>query len=303
MGVLVQSYSKTLNGQPVLNDVTLEFLPGTIYGLRGTNGSGKTMLMRAICGLIHPDEGYAAVDGKVVGKDIPFPPSAGLLLENPDFLDGYTGYKNLELVANIRNIATSEAIRSLLREVGLDPDDRRSFRKYSLGMKQRLGIANAIMHDPELLILDEPINGLDPIGIAEIRKFLRDLSKERGKTILISSHILSEIDLLADDIGIIHEGNLLEESSMDELRKKNQKYVLFRVSSTVTAARILEQKCGGVNYLIEDDNVMRVYDTDIDLSRINQEFITNNIGVYESRVCDESLEDYFKEITGGVGIA
>ena len=151
--------------------------------------------------------------------------------------------------------------------------------------------------------MDEPINGLDPIGIAEIRKFLRDLSKERGKTILISSHILSEIDLLADDIGIIHEGNLLEESSMDELRKKNQKYVLFRVSSTVTAARILEQKCGGVNYLIEDDNVMRVYDTDIDLSRINQEFITNNIGVYESRVCDESLEDYFKEITGGVGIA
>ena len=159
------------------------------------------------------------------------------------------------------------------------------------------------MHDPELLILDEPINGLDPIGIAEIRKFLQDLSKERWKTIFISSHILSEIDLLADDIGIIHEGNLLEESSMDELRKKNQKYVLFRVSSTVTAARILEQKCGGVNYLIEDDNVMRVYDTDIDLSRINQEFITNNIGVYESRVCDESLEDYFKEITGGVGIA
>ena len=132
---------------------------------------------------------------------------------------------------------------------------------------------------------------------------MQDLSKERGKTILISSHILSEIDLLADDIGIIHEGNLLEESSMDELRKKNQKYVLFRVSSTVTAARILEQKCGGVKYRIEDDNVMRVYDTDIDLSRINQEFITNNIGVYESRVCDESLEDYFKEITGGVGIA
>ena len=114
---------------------------------------------------------------------------------------------------------------------------------------------------------------------------------------------LPSVRQLADDIGIIHEGNLLEESSMDELRKKNQKYVLFRVSSTVTAARILEQKCGGVNYLIEDDNVMRVYDTDIDLSRINQEFITNNIGVYESRVCDESLEDYFKEITGGVGIA
>ena len=151
--------------------------------------------------------------------------------------------------------------------------------------------------------IDEPINGLDPIGIAEIRKFLQDLSKERGKTILISSHILSEIGLLADDIGIIHEGNLLEESSMDELRKKNQKYVLFRVSSTATAARILEQKCGGVKYRIEDDNVMRIYDMDIDLSMVNQAFITNNIGVYESSVCDESLEDYFKEIAGGVGIA
>ena len=132
---------------------------------------------------------------------------------------------------------------------------------------------------------------------------MQDLSKERGKTILISSHILSEIDLVADDIGIIHEGNLLEESSMDELRKKNQKYVLFRVSSTATAARILEQKCGGVKYRIEDDNVMRIYDMDIDLSMVNQAFITNNIGVYESSVCDESLEDYFKEIAGGVGIA
>lgn len=209
MSVLVQSYSKTLNGQPVLNGVTLEFLPGTIYGLRGTNGSGKTMLMRAICGLIHPDEGYAAVDGKVVGKDIPFPPSTGLLLENPAFLDGYTGYKNLELLANIRKIATSEAIRSLLREVGLDPDDRRSFRKYSLGMKQRLGIACALMESPSLILLDEPFNGLDPDGV----KLVRDAILKRRTpqtTIIVACHDKEELDSLADEIIVMAQGKVTE---------------------------------------------------------------------------------------------
>ena len=260
--------------------------------------------MKMILGLTSITSGEVQVFGKnIKGQEKRVYPRIGVIIETPGFYPNLTGTENLEIFAKLRGTSRPDAVKNALDVVGLPYRDKKLFSKYSLGMKQRLGIANAIMHDPELLILDEPINGLDPIGIAEIRKFLRDLSKERGKTILISSHILSEIDLLADDIGIIHEGNLLEESSMDELRKKNQKYVLFRVSSTVTAARILEQKCGGVNYLIEDDNVMRVYDTDIDLSRINQEFITNNIGVYESRVCDESLEDYFKEITGGVGIA
>lgn len=260
--------------------------------------------MKMVLGLTSITSGEVQLFGKNIrGQEKRIYPRIGAIIETPGFYPNLTGTENLEIFAKLRGTSRPDAVKNALEVVGLPYKDKKLFSKYSLGMKQRLGIANAIMHDPELLILDEPINGLDPIGIAEIRKFLQDLSKERGKTILISSHILSEIDLLADDIGIIHEGNLLEESSMDELRKKNQKYVLFRVSSTATAARILEQKCGGVKYRIEDDNVMRIYDMDIDLSIINQAFITNNIGVYESSVCDESLEDYFKEITGGVGIA
>lgn len=212
MSVQVQSYSKILNGQAVLNDVTLEFLPGTIYGLRGTNGSGKTMLMRAICGLIHPTEGYAAIDGKIVGKDIPFPPSAGLLLENPSFLDGYTGYKNLELLANIRRIATPDMLHAVLSEVGLDPSDKRTFRKYSLGMKQRLGIACALMENPSLILLDEPFNGLDPDGVQLVcDAILRRRSPKR--VVIVACHDREELDSLADEIIVMAQGRVAERTA------------------------------------------------------------------------------------------
>ncbi len=302
--IRTENLTKVYGEQESVKSVNLHVKKGRIYGLLGRNGAGKTTIMKMVLGLTSITSGEVQVFGRNIrGQEKRIYPRIGAIIETPGFYPNLTGTENLEIFAKLRGTSRPDAVKNALEVVGLPYKDKKLFSKYSLGMKQRLGIANAIMHDPELLILDEPINGLDPIGIAEIRKFLQDLSKERGKTILISSHILSEIDLLADDIGIIHEGNLLEESSMDELRKKNQKYVLFRVSSTATAARILEQKCGGVKYRIEDDNVMRIYDMNIDLSMVNQAFITNNIGVYESSVCDESLEDYFKEITGGVGIA
>lgn len=302
--IRTENLTKVYEEQEAVKSVNVHVKKGRIYGLLGRNGAGKTTIMKMVLGLTSITSGEVQLFGKNIrGQEKRIYPRIGAIIETPGFYPNLTGTENLEIFAKLRGTSCPDAVKNALEVVGLPYKDKKLFSKYSLGMKQRLGIANAIMHDPELLILDEPINGLDPIGIAEIRKFLQDLSKERGKTILISSHILSEIDLLADDIGIIHEGNLLEESSMDELRKKNQKYVLFRVSSTATAARILEQKCGGVKYRMEDDNVMRIYDMDIDLSMVNQAFITNNIGVYESSVCDESLEDYFKEITGGVGIA
>ena len=302
--IRTENLTKVYEEQEAVKSVNVHVKKGRIYGLLGRNGAGKTTIMKMVLGLTSITSGEVQLFGKNIrGQEKRIYPRIGAIIETPGFYPNLTGTENLEIFAKLRGTSRPDAVKNALEVVGLPYKDKKLFSKYSLGMKQRLGIANAIMHDPELLILDEPINGLDPIGIAEIRKFLQDLSKERGKTILISSHILSEIDLLADDIGIIHEGNLLEESSMDELRKKNQKYVLFRVSSTATAARILEQKCGGGKYRIEDDNVMRIYDMDIDLSMVNQAFITNNIGVYESSVCDESLEDYFKEITGGVGIA
>ena len=170
-------------------------------------------------------------------------------------------------------------------------------------MKQRLAIALAIMHDPELLILDEPINGLDPIGIAEVRSFIRDLCTERGKTILISSHILSEIALLADDIGIIDHGALLEEESLAELEAKSSRHIRFTVSSTTQAARILERNFHETQFTIQDDYKMRLHNLGIPVGEIVTAFVENGLTVSEAYVCEESLEDYFKRVTGGEGIA
>ena len=174
---------------------------------------------------------------------------------------------------------------------------------HSLGMKQRLGIANAILHDPELLILDEPTNGLDPIGIAEVRDFIKTLSIERGKTILISSHILSEIALLADDIGIIDHGVLLEENSMNELQKKNSKYILLQVSDIPKTSLVLERQFGVTEYSVQDEHTLRIYDTSLDMAAVNKALVVQDIAVISSQLCNDTLEDYFKKITGGEGIA
>ena len=170
-------------------------------------------------------------------------------------------------------------------------------------MKQRLGIANAILHDPELLILDEPTNGLDPIGIAEMRDFIKNLSAMHGKTILISSHILSEIALLADDIGIIDHGVLLEESSMEELEKKNRKYILLNVSDVPKALLILERGFHVKEYSVQDEQTLRLYDTTLDMAAINKALVVQDVAVVSSQLCNDTLEDYFKRITGGEGIA
>ena len=170
-------------------------------------------------------------------------------------------------------------------------------------MKQRLGIANAIMHDPEMLILDEPTNGLDPIGIAEVRDFIKNLSAEFGKTILISSHILSEIQLLADDIGVIDNGVLLEESAMSELEKKNCQYILLQVSDIPKTSLILERQFNLKDYSVQNENTLRIYDTALDMGEINKALVMQDITVVSSSVCNDTLEDYFKKITGGEGIA
>lgn len=170
-------------------------------------------------------------------------------------------------------------------------------------MKQRLGIANAILHDPELLILDEPTNGLDPIGIAQMRAFIKSLSVQHGKTILISSHILSEIALLADDIGIIDHGILLEESSMCDLEKKNRKYIQLQVSDIPKALLILERQFGLTDYAVQDDHTLQIYDTALHMGEINKTFILQNLTVISSQLCNDTLEDYFKKVTGGEGIA
>lgn len=172
-----------------------------------------------------------------------------------------------------------------------------------MGMKQRLAIALAIMHDPELLILDEPTNGLDPIGIAEVRQFIKKLAAEQGKTVIISSHILSEMSLLADDIGILDKGILLEEESLEELERKNKKYIMFDLSDVARAGYLLEEQFNITDFKIDDKKKICIYDTNISIAKINRAFIQSGIDVEQAFLYEGTLEDHFKKITGGEGIA
>lgn len=296
--------TKVYGEQTILNSVNLHVKRGQIYGLLGRNGAGKTTIMKTILGLTPITSGEISVFGKnIKGNEKELYPRIGAIIETPGFYPNLTGTENLEIFAKLRGTASPDAVKNALSIVGLPYKDKKLFSKYSLGMKQRLGIANAILHDPELLILDEPTNGLDPIGIAEVRDFIKMLSVERGKTVLISSHILSEIALLADDVGIIDHGVLLEESTMRELENKNRKCILLHVSDVSKAALILEQQFHLTEYSVQDQQTIRIYDTSLDMAEINKALILKDVAVMGSQRCNDTLEDYFKKITGGEGIA
>ncbi|MFR3225834.1 MAG: ABC transporter ATP-binding protein [Blautia massiliensis (ex Durand et al. 2017)] len=296
--------TKLYGDQAAVKDVDLHVKKGRIYGLLGRNGAGKTTIMKMILGLTPITSGEVDVFGRnIKGREKRVYPRIGAIIETPGFYPNLTGTENLEIFAKLRGTPRPNAVRNALEVVGLPYRDKKLFSKYSLGMKQRLGIANAILHDPELLILDEPTNGLDPIGIAEMRDFIRDLSVERGKTILISSHILSEIALLADDIGIIDHGVLLEETTMKALERKNRKYILLRVSDISKAMLILEQVLHVTDFAMCDGQTLCLYDTSLDMAAINKTLFMHDVTVISSQLCNDTLEDYFKRITGGEGIA
>ena len=285
-------------------DLNIHVQKGRIYGLLGRNGAGKTTTMKMLLGLTRPTSGEVYIwKTPVHGNEKKLLPRIGSLIESPGFYPNLTATENLRIFATLRGVPDRNAIRQALDLVGLPYKDKKLFSQYSLGMKQRLAIALAVMHDPELLILDEPINGLDPIGIAEVRAFIRQLCDERGKTILISSHILSEISLLADDIGIIDHGALLEEESLAELEANSSRHVHFILSDTAQAARILECGFQEKQFLIQDDHNLQLYRLDLPVARVVAAFVENGIDVYEAHTCEESLEDYFKRVTGGEGIA
>ena len=198
---------KDIKGKRIIDHVNLHLESGKITGLKGVNGSGKTMLMRLVCGLITPSSGSIVINGKRLGKDITFPESVGILIENPAFLDAYSGFENLKLLASIKHSVGPEEIRQTIARVGLDPDDKKKYRKYSLGMKQRLGIAAAVMEEPDIIILDEPTNALDSDGVAMLKEILQD-QRERGALVLISCHDLPTLQELSDEIYLMESGAL-----------------------------------------------------------------------------------------------
>ena len=207
MTIEVRNAAKILHNIPVLQDVNLTLNSGTIYGLRGVNGSGKTMLMRVLAGLIRPSKGMVLVDGRELGKELSFPPAMAMLIENPAFLDGYTAAQNLRLLAGIRRKVGDDRIWQVLERVGLNYEDNRKYRQFSLGMKQRLGIAGAVLEHPRFLLVDEPTNALDTDGVAMVRQILQE-EKKQGALIVLACHDFSVLQELSDVIYSVKEGRV-----------------------------------------------------------------------------------------------
>ena len=215
MSIIFENVTKTIRGKTVLQGVTLSMEAGRVTGLRGINGSGKTMLLRLLAGLIHPTEGRITIDGKTLGTDMEFPPSMGLLIENPAFLGQYTGAENLEMVASLHQNVTKEDVRALLEKVGLAADGDTKYRKYSLGMKQRLGIAGAILGEPELLLLDEPTNALDTKGVELLRSIIQE-ERQRGAAIVVACHDAAFLESVSDEIYCLENGQLTDHLILQE---------------------------------------------------------------------------------------
>lgn len=214
----MDNVSKSINKNIILENINLNFERGKIYGIRGRNGSGKTMLFRAICGLITIDEGKITINNKILGKEISLPESVGVLIEYPGFLDNFDGYNNLKYLADIKEIVGENEIKLTMKKVGLDPEDKRKFKKYSLGMKQRLGIAQAIMENPDLLLLDEPTNALDVEGVKLINEIILDL-KQQQKTIIITNHKLDELEGLVDELITIDAGKIINIEKLESRQR------------------------------------------------------------------------------------
>ena len=296
--------TKQYGTQKSVSDLNIHVKKGRVYGLLGRNGAGKTTTMKMLLGLTEPTSGEIELWGKPLrGNEKEVLPRIGSLIESPGFYPNLTATENLRIFAALRGVPSRHAVKDALDLVGLPYRDKKLFSQYSLGMKQRLAIALAVMHDPELFILDELTNGLDPIGITEIRTFIRRLCDEGGKTVLLSSHILSEISLMADDIGIIDHGVLLEEESLSALERKNGRFIHLGISDAAQAARLLETVLHTGQFRIDDDKSIRIFDTSLSLSLLSETMVKGGVALYDLHLCENTLEDYFKRVTGGEGIA
>ncbi len=301
--VKTENLTKEYHGRIAADGVNLHVPEGKIYALLGRNGAGKTTIMKMLLNLIRPTGGSIYLFGENCSR---FGRKnyhrIGSVIEAPAFYENLTAKENLEILARLRGRHRRDTIEHALSAVHLDKEDKKLFREYSLGMKQCLGLAAAVMHEPELLILDEPMNGLDPIGIHETRAYLLELCREKGTTILISSHVLNEIEQLADVIGVINKGKLLEETSLQELYRQRRRYAEFEVSDVNRAALVLERRFRISDYAILGDNILRLYEKIDSRADINSGLVKEGVSVGKVSVDAGRLEEYFTELVGGDGI-
>ena len=288
---------KSYKGNVVVNDVNIHVPKGAIYGFVGPNGAGKSTVMKMILNLIQPEAGEVQLFGeKVTDQSYEVFKRVGSIIENPYFYEKMTARQNLELHCDYMGFPNKERIDEVLQMVDLQNVEGKQIRHYSLGMKQRLAIARAILAKPEFLILDEPINALDPEGIREMRNLFQRLNQEDETTIFISSHILSEVDLIADTIGIIQHGKLLTELPIEEIHKHQTDYISLQVDDVAHAATLLEQM-DITNFSVLDQEFIRIYDSNISGKVLSKALIESGVGLESLGRKQDTLEDYFFQLT------
>jgi len=274
---------------------------GEVYGFLGRNGAGKTTTIRMMLALMKPTDGYVEVMGQRMAPNATRAfERIGSMVETPGFYGNLTVRENLEMQRDLLGLRRSAWVDEVIEMCDLGEYLSRRASKLSLGNKQRLGLGRALLHKPEVLILDEPTNGLDPVGIVDIRGLLKRLASERGITVFLSSHILAEVQQLATRIGIIHEGRLLEQIGFDELRRRSRTYVEFLVSDLKRAAWVLEETCGVRDYAVHEGNALRVYSEFERSGELNRALVQAGVAVSGMQLCEENLEDHFVRLTGGL---
>lgn len=301
--VILKTYNitKKYGNQVAVNNVNMTIRKGEIYGFIGQNGAGKTTLIRLITGLIHKTGGEIELLGATGENELNKSRTmVGSLIETPSFYTNMTARENLEVSRLVRNIPGKKCIDEVLELVGLKDVEKKKVKNFSLGMRQRLGIANALMGNPKLLILDEPINGLDPMGIVEIRELLKKINKEKDMTILISSHILSELSELATTYGIISNGKLIEEITSEELAEKCRQYIDLKVDDTSRAVTLLERELGISDYEVLEDKKIKVFSNLENVGEVNSILSKSGVIVQSISIKGENLEEYFMNKIGGV---
>ena len=301
--VVLKTYNitKKYGEQLAVDNVNMTIKKGDIYGFIGQNGAGKTTLIRLITGLIHKSSGEIELLGANEENELNKARTmVGSLIESPSLYTNMTARENLEVSRLVRNIPGKKCIDEVLELVGLKDVEKKKVKNFSLGMRQRLGIANALMGNPKLLILDEPINGLDPMGIVEIRELLKKINKEKDMTILISSHILSELSELATTYGIISNGKLIEEITAKQLSKKCRQYIDLKVDNTARAVILLERELGISDYEVLEDSNIKVFSNLDNVGEVNSLLSRSGIIVESISVKGENLEEYFMNKVGGV---
>ncbi len=301
--VVLKTYNitKKYGEQLAVDNVNMTIKKGDIYGFIGKNGAGKTTLIRLITGLIHKSGGEIELLGANEENELNKARTmVGSLIESPSLYTNMTARENLEVSRLVRNIPGKKCIDEVLELVGLKDVEKKKVKNFSLGMRQRLGIANALMGNPKLLILDEPINGLDPMGIVEIRELLKKINKEKDMTILISSHILSELSELATTYGIISNGKLIEEITAKQLSEKCRQYIDLKVDDTTRAVILLERELGISDYEVLEDSNIKVFSNLDNVGEVNSLLSRSGIIVESISVKGENLEEYFMNKVGGV---